>query len=181
MNPHVLQQLAARQQIEERLHDYCRGVDRGDAELMASVFWPRATIVHPPFEGEAEAFCAAALEFIKLVEVSWHILHNLTVKFDGDTAYTETYFTGYHRFANVPKTEGLIADVLLPHHTAGKAEDHFVGGRFINWFERRGDEWRVFHHIGFREWERWDAASDRYPIPGLGRRDHTDPFYLRRS
>jgi SnoaL-like domain len=181
MNDGTLREMAARIEIVERIHDYCRGVDRGDAELMNSVFWPGATIVHPPFDGHAEEFCAAALEFIKLVEVSWHVVNNVSVKFDGDMAYTEAYFTGYHRFANVAKTEGLIANVLLPHRKEGTSEDHFVGGRFINWFKRRGDEWRVVHHIGFREWERWDPAADRYPIPGMGRRDHSDPFYLRRK
>lgn len=180
MSENAVEELLARQQIEAQINAYCRGVDRGDEALLKGVFWPDATVVHPPYEGGATAFCDAALEFIKLVKMSWHTVSNITIELDGDRAYTEAYFVGYHRFGNVDPAPGLIADVLLPLRQEGvEVEDHFVGGRYIKWFERRDGQWKVFHHIGFREWETWAPASDRYPIPGMGRRDHDDPSYRR--
>ena len=180
MHDDAVAELLARQQISDRIQDYCRAVDRGDRDLLHDVFWPGATVDHPPFAGSAEAFCDAALEFIALVDVSMHTVSNIRIELQGDIAYTEAYFTGYHRFPAGLSARGLIADVLVPHHRDDRAEDHFVGGRYIKWFERRDDAWRVFHHIGFREWERWEDAADRYPIPGMGRRDRSDPSYLRR-
>ncbi len=175
----AIEMLLAKQQITEKIQDYCRAVDRADRALLDTIFWPRATIDHPPFQGEAEAFCAAALDFIALCDVALHTVSNIRIEIDGNRAYTEAYFTGYHRLPAGLKGRGMIADVLCPHHRDDIDEDHFVAGRYINWFEKRGDEWRVFHHIGFREWERWDPAADRYPIPGMGRRDTSDPSYRR--
>ncbi len=70
--------------------------------MLNAVLWPEATIDHPPFKGGPAEFCAAALEFISLVDVSMHFISNISIQFDGDTAYTESYFTGYH-------LEGLAA------------------------------------------------------------------------
>lgn len=176
----ALADLVARQSIADRITDYCRAVDRGDRELLHGVFWPGATVDHPPFKGKAEEFCDAALEFISLVDVSMHTVSNISIDLRGDVAYTEAYFTGYHRLAAGISGHGMIAEILCPHHRDDRDEDHFVGGRYIKWFERRDGIWRVFHHIGFREWERWEDAADRYPIPGMGRRNRDDPSYLRR-
>ncbi len=175
----TLDHLRSRMQIAEVIERYCRAVDRGDAELLGTVFWPGATIVHPPYEGHAEEFCAAALEFVSLCEVAMHTVSNIGIEIDGDRAFTEAYFTGYHRLPANLKAHGSIAEVLIPHHDDSIDEDHFVGGRYIKWFERRNGEWRVFHHIGFREWERWAPAADRYPIPGMGQRTSADPSYAR--
>lgn len=175
----TVEALRDRLQIADVIQRYCRAVDRGDAELLSTVFWPGATIDHPPFEGAAEEFCKAALEFIAICDVAMHSATNISIELAGDRAYSEAYFTGYHRLPKGLDGQGLIAKVLCPHHREDIDEDHFVGGRYIKWFERRDGEWRVFHHIGFREWERWEPAADRYPIPGMGRRDRSDPSYLR--
>ncbi|MFO1376184.1 MAG: nuclear transport factor 2 family protein [Steroidobacteraceae bacterium] len=175
----ALAALLAKQQITERIVDYCRGVDRGDRELLGSVFWPKATIDHPPFQGHAEEFCDAALEFIALTDVAMHSLSNIRIEIDGDRAYTEAHFTAYHRLRAGLGARGMIAELLCPHHRDDIDEDHFIGGRYIKWFERRGDEWRVCHHIGFPEWERWEPAADRTTFPRLGRRDRSDPSYRR--
>ena len=177
----TLDDLLALAQITDRIQDYCRAVDRGNRALLDGVFWPEATIIHPPFQGSAKDFCDAALEFINIVDVSMHTVSNISIELDGDIAYTEAYFTGYHRLRKGLTGSGLIAEILCPHHRDDRDEDHFVGGRYIKWFQCRDGVWRVIHHIGFREWERWEDAADRYPIPGMGRRDRDDPSYLRRA
>ena len=46
-----LRRLADERAIERRLVDYCRGVDRGDAALVASVYHPDGTDDHGSFKG----------------------------------------------------------------------------------------------------------------------------------
>ena len=46
-----LQRLLDERAIERRLVDYCRGVDRGDAALVASVYHPDGTDDHGSFKG----------------------------------------------------------------------------------------------------------------------------------
>src|SRR5687768_13411129 len=53
-----LQRLLDEREIERRLADYCRGVDRGDAELVASVYHPDGTDDHGSFRGLGIDFAA---------------------------------------------------------------------------------------------------------------------------
>lgn len=175
----ALQDLVDRQQIADLIHQYCRGCDRGDEELLHSVFWPDATVEHPPFKGTAREFCTIALEFISLLDSTLHQVGNILIELDGDKAYTESYFTAYHRLPKGPVGGGLIADAEFTHHRQEVDEDIFMGGRYLKWFERRHGEWKIYHHIGFLEWERWAEAAERSGFPRMATRDRNDPSYWR--
>ena len=91
--------------------------------------WPKATIDHPPFQGHAEEFCDAALEFIALVDVSMHSVTNIRIEIDGDRAYTEAHYTAYHRMRAGLGAHGMIAQLLCPHQASAR--------RFGRYSERR--------------------------------------------
>ncbi len=177
--PETLQGLVDLQQIADLIHQYCRGCDRGDEELLHSVFWPDATVEHPPFKGSATEFCRIALDFISTLETTLHQVGNILIELDGDKAYTESYFTAYHRLPKGPVKGGLIADAEFTHHRPEVDEDIFMGGRYLKWFERRDGVWKIYHHIGFLEWERWEESAERSSFTRMAKRDRSDPSFWR--
>lgn len=173
-------ELLARQQITDKLYSYCRACDRGDAELMETVFWPDAVAHHGPYRGSAEAFWRGALDFLGRIEACLHYAGNVLIRFNrDDLAQQEALFTAWHRVAAGPIPGGVLAESAFAKHDPAVAEDAVFCGRYVNWFERRGDEWRIARHICFTEWEHWRAASERSPTVAntLARRDRSDPLY----
>jgi len=167
----LLDQLASRAEITEVVLRYCRGIDRCDEALLRSCFHPDARHRHGSFDGASADFCTFALEIVQAVVFTHHQLGPVSIELDGDVAHTETYFTSLHRFGAVPPPGGQ------PH------EDRFVGGRYVDRFERRGGVWKIAERRGISEWLRYEAASDRGfwdgPAEQRGRRDRDDPVYLR--
>ncbi len=182
-----------RRRITEKLYLYCRACDRLDEELMASVFWPDAIATHGDYHGPAEGFWRGALEFLSRIDGALHYAINPVVDLDGDFAYQEALFLAWHRVGKGPLKPGgrfipNAADAEgafdgFPGHDPEKDEDAVFNGRYVNQFERRGDEWRIIKHVCFVEWAHWAEASERAPIDmqGLSRRDRSDPVYWRRA
>ena len=48
-----LQILLDKRAIEEKLHLYCRVIDRLDVDLLRSIYWPEGTDDHGSFVGNA--------------------------------------------------------------------------------------------------------------------------------
>ena len=112
-----LQHLIDRQEINDCIHRYTRGLDRHDDELLRSVFHPDAIDNHGAWVGGREEF------------VQWanHVCHNAlgghmhhitshTCEIDGDVAHTESYVIFVHRYkdgrtVNLNDYRGL--DVLV--------------------------------------------------------------------
>src|SRR5262245_41503867 len=57
----IKNELADREAIKDCLYRYCRGTDRGDAEIIKSAYWPGAMDYHTGFTGTVEQFCEWAL------------------------------------------------------------------------------------------------------------------------
>jgi hypothetical protein len=167
----VLDQLASRAEITEVVLRYCRGIDRCDEALLRSCFHPDARHRHGSFDGASADFCTFALETVRAVVFTHHQLGPVSIELDGDVAHTETYFTSLHRFGPIPPPGGQ------PH------EERFAGGRYIDRFARREGVWKIAERRGISEWLRYEAASDRGfwdgPTEQRGRRDRSDPVYLR--
>ncbi|HEY8351680.1 MAG TPA: nuclear transport factor 2 family protein [Sphingomonadales bacterium] len=175
----ALRQLQDRQEITDLIHRYCRALDRCDEELLRSVFHPDSTHEHGPYKGTSAEFCGFAMDLLRSIGPTQHHLGNVLIDLQGDVAYAESYFVAYHRIpANMPSAQGIMAD-----HTPGVEEDLFIGGRYVDRFERRGGQWKIAHRTGIHDWQRWETADERgfrSPASGLiGRRDRSDPVYLR--
>lgn len=172
--------LQDRQQIQELCHLYCRGLDRADEALLRSVFHPDSTHSHGPFKGSSAEFCGYAMDVIHFVERTQHHLSNTTIDLAGDIAFGESYFLAYHRVS-----KGRAGDGVLAQHDPAMDEDLFIGGRYIDRYERRGGVWKIAHRSGVHDWEYWTPADERhFPLMGpdeVGRRNHDDPVYALKA
>lgn len=159
----ALQILLDKQEIYEVLARYCRGIDRLDESLLRSVYHPDATDDHGFFRGKASDFIDWALDFSRAkMKSTWHVIMNVLMEVDGDTAHSEAYSVAYHRV----KEE--------------KDYDWIVGGRFIDRFERRKGEWKILKRRVVFEWSRKEPATEESGLSNLagdiliGSRDYSE-------
>ena len=113
--------------IGQILARYCRGIDRLDAELLASTFWPDSFDSHGLFEGGREGFIAWVIPAMQNhYALTQYSLGQSYYEFRDDQAAVETHFTG--------KGWGL-----------GGQRDLFgmLCGRYADLFEKRAGEWRI--------------------------------------
>lgn len=166
----TVQSLLDREAIRESVFRYCRGIDRADEAALRASYWPDATDSHGAFKGPASRFIDIALA--KLLDGEGprmvHHVGNLSITLRGTQAAVETYFLAWQR--------DRAAD--------GAAEETFLAGRYVDRFEKRGDEWRVAARVVVYDWVQplgaAAAASEaerfgaRTPI---GARKPDDPWY----
>ncbi len=113
---------------------YCRGVDRLDEALMKSAYWPEATDDHGVFVGNAWEF----VEMCMVSHLRWrstnHCIfnHHIELEDDGKHARGELY--------NVTYLFQKDADVLDTWY-----------GRYLDRYEKRGDEWRIIERVCVHE------------------------------
>lgn len=136
MTTEILQALADKEAIREVLYRYCRAVDRRDWDLLRSVYFEDAFEDHGPV-----ARCNAP-EYIDIMQkrvevgnrtISQHVMYNILIDLDGDTARSEGYFRAV-------VGGGGSTDLLT------------AGGRYIDQLERRDGQWRISHRIALVEW-----------------------------
>lgn len=162
----IMAELADREAIRECLCRYARGVDRLDADMIRSAYWPDAVDTHLSFKGNAEEFIAWSFPIMKQMDQTMHIIGNVLMTIRGDRADVESYFYGYHRVT----IDGVKQDVI-------------GAGRYLDRFEKRGDEWRVAERLVMTDWFRhhpdsadWSAGLLGQRID-LGARRPEDPSY----
>ena len=142
--------LVDRQAIYDAMLQYCRGVDRCDADLMRSVYHEDATDHHGAFEGRAWEFVDMFIPSSKEDSTfTQHAIANFTVELAGDRASSEAYFVAY-----VGRMEG-DQEVI----------DAF-GGRYVDQWERRETGWGVAQREVVHEWSRANAfGTEPFPLP----------------
>jgi hypothetical protein len=141
-----LAELVTRQEIQDVLVRYCRAVDRGDLELLRSVYHPDATDDHGIFSGNAHEFAEWLLAVPGRGElVTQHHLTNSAVVVEGDTARAETYFVAVHRRPGPPVTVGQF------------------GGRYADRLERRDGTWRIASRVVVHDWSLHSTEGAEWP------------------
>lgn len=65
-------------------------------------------------------------------------IRDVLIVIDGSKAEVESYFQGYH---SVPAKNGI-------------RRDHVAGGRYLDIFEKRNDEWRILKRFVITDWFR---------------------------
>lgn len=164
----ILEQLADREAIRECLYRYSRGVDRLDAEMIRSAYWPDAIDQHLEFKGNAEEFIAWSFPIMRTMDQTMHMIGNILMTVRGNAADVESYFYGYHRI----NMDGRKADVI-------------GAGRYIDRLEKRAEEWRIAQRLVVTDWfrEYSDSADWAKGLLGqrveLGSRYPDDPSYTR--
>lgn len=160
----TVEELLAREQIRDVLYRYCRGVDRGDAELIASVYHADAVDEHGAFRGpgvDFAQFIVGAMDAVSIV--GQHHLTNILIQVDGHSAAAESYFIAMH--PHQPEDEA--APVLA-----------VVGGRYLDHFECREGVWKIAHRQVVLDWSQERMSGDDWAaeaqFPGGCRRE-ADP------
>lgn len=133
----IRDELADREAIRDVLLRYCRASDRADEDLLRSVYWPDAHDEHLAFSGGVEEFIAWSLPILRGMRRNTHMLGNVLIAIDGEQADVESYYQGYH----CVEQDGATMDV-------------FAGGRYLDNFEKRDDEWRILRRFVTVDWFR---------------------------
>lgn len=163
----AIEQLLDREAIRECMYRYCRGIDRCDEAALRSAYWEDATDRHGPYSGSATGFIDWALNKLKASERSIHIVSNLSITLHGDWAAVESYFQALQRDADAAKVQ----------------RETFLAGRYVDRFEKRGDEWRIARRVVVYDWIRplgtpQGTESERFgPRVPNGARYPEDPVY----
>lgn len=118
-----------KREIYETLMRYCRGIDRGDIDLVLSAFHPDGVDNHTGYDAKVAERVPKAMALAKTA-VNWtaHTIANHTVEVNGDVAASEAYLIAYHR---------------IPFE--GREVDWTLAARYLDRFERRNGAWKIAH------------------------------------
>jgi ketosteroid isomerase-like protein len=160
-----------KEEIRETIYRFARGLDRCDESLLRAVFHADATDDHGVFRGTATDFVTWVLPVLRGMTRTQHTIGNVLIELAGERAFSESYFTAYHRVVE-----------------AGAERDLVAAGRYLDRFEKRAGTWRIVHRHAVYDWSTNLPASDdawgRPPQVALldrGRRDPTDASYVDRE
>lgn len=165
----VLQELLDRQAIGDLIARYSRTLDWLDDAGQAGCYWPDAAIDYGFFKGTAAEFVPVVMQVERSTGRRWHMLAPLSVKLTSATT-----------------AEGECYGVALGFRRESDAEPYkgnIYGGRYLDTYEKRGDEWRIASRRYIMDWtcampEQPDASPRAdFPLPMLDLRESGHPDY----
>lgn len=113
----------SRDAIRTLLNGYCRGVDRGDEALVASLFWDDASVISGVSNGSGADFARDVVAFVTTnLESCFHSIANEWIEVTGDHGVGEHY--------------------IIAHSRTG-GDDTLTGGRYVDSYERRDGVWKI--------------------------------------
>jgi hypothetical protein len=133
----IRDEMIDREAIRDTLLRYARGTDRCDEDMLRDAYWPDAHDDHLEFSGTRDEFVEYAMPRLRAMHYNMHTIGNILISIRGNQADVESYFTGYHSV-----------------DFEGTRRDAFSGGRYLDVFERRGEEWRILKRFVTVEWFR---------------------------
>ncbi len=141
--------LVVKQKITEVLYRRARAGDRRDVALALSCYHEGATEEHEGFSGQAADF----IRNVSMISPNspapviglWHLISNVLIELDGDTADVESY-----HIALVSRDEG-----------DGETQS-FIGGRYLDKFAHRGGRWAITHRDVVLDWSLVGEATATY-------------------
>jgi ketosteroid isomerase-like protein len=144
--------------IRRSIYRYCRGVDRGDTDMIASAYHEDAEENHGPFRGTGRQFAQDLVPLMVAVpEASRHHVTNVIVDRDGDAANVESYFIAFHA-------------------QSGNGRE-FVTGRYLDRFECREGQWKIAQRRFVIDSDTPPQASIDLPDYPRGARRGADPSH----
>jgi hypothetical protein len=145
--PPTPDELCAIEACREAARRYCHGVDRLDGDWMKSAYWPDGTDDHGTFVGNAHEFVDHCMASHTRWAFTMHAIMNHSVELDADGVHArgEAYNVSY-----------------LQRRDTGELDVWF--GRYLDQYEKRGDEWRILHRVCVHEGDRTEPANAGMPI-----------------
>jgi hypothetical protein len=131
---------------------YCHGVDRCDLPVLKSAFWPDAVCNYSDQDIDAMTWAENCVAGISQMERTLHTIGNHWITVDGDRATGETYCLAYHLLKG---QDGVLMDM-------------FVGGRYLDRFEKRGGEWRIKSRFYVMDWNQNAPSTGNWTTGLLG-------------
>ena len=160
-----IQALVDERKIYNVLARYCMGADRRDASMMLDCYWPEATDDHgiaPPLGAKEFVTMAVTSDIMKSLSHTQHVLGQVSYAIKGARAQVESYVISYHKVMNKPDCiELLFGNTYKNAHKYTECDGHdlMVGGRYLDLFEKRGEEWRILKRVATAEWGFAEPAS----------------------
>jgi hypothetical protein len=131
-DPAALDAALSRDAIRLLLTGYCRGVDRADTALLASLFWDDASVISGVSNGSGAEFAQAVVAYVTAnLDSCFHSIANEWIEVTGNHAIGEHY---------------IIA------HARGAGSDTLTGGRYLDSYERRGNIWKIRSRSFVSDW-----------------------------
>jgi hypothetical protein len=162
-----LETISAHLDIQRVLATYCRGVDRGDLELIKSVYHEDATeINHGGWQGSGHDFALRAVERMdRTGRIGQHHITNVLIHLEGAAAKVESYFLALH-----------------PSYNPGDGQIHLFpsGGRYLDRFERRAGAWKIATRQVLMDWSQPALSNTAWIAEAAflrGARGDDDPSY----
>lgn len=163
-----LDELLAKDAINDVLARYSRTLDWLDDAGQATCYWPDAAIDYGFFKGSAADFVPVVMAVERQSARRWHFLNPPAIRFvDAAHAEVETY--------------GIAAGIR--HTDADGFQGALYGGRYLDGFEKRGGEWRIARRGYVLEWSHplpdqpvFDPAA-AFPLPILEILESGHPQY----
>jgi hypothetical protein len=174
MKMELIEQLAARAEIQDCLYRYARGVDRRDWTAVRATYHPDAWDEHGEFTGTVDQFIDWVSERHATIPFAAHFVVNCLIEFiDDRSAVVETYFLGMQRRA---------APEHMRRHDGDEVDAELMV-RYVDLFEKRQDNvWRVARRKLVYDSSRIQPSSHTPRKVIIGTRDENDPiFAVRRA
>lgn len=153
----ALQELLDKQAIADVITRYSRTLDWLDDEGQTTCFWPDAAIDYAFFRGSAADFIPVVMRIERASQRRWHMLSGLAIRLQPPSrASTECY--------------GIATGV---RNNDGVWTGNIYGGRYLDEFEKRGEEWRISKRDYVMDWSmplgvQNDGTPDpAFPLPVL--------------
>lgn len=163
----AVQELLDKQAIGEVIARYSRTLDWLDDEGQAGCYWPDAAIDYGFFKGTAAEFVPVVMRIERISQRRWHFLAGLQITLRGaDRASAECY--------------GLATGV---REKDGQWTGNLYGGRYIDEFAKRGDEWRIARRQYVMDWsmplggQNDGTPNPDFPLPILSIIESGHPLY----
>lgn len=132
-----IQEMVDHHEIRQLLARYCRGCDRADEVLMASVYADDSWDDHGNRSGKGKQFARDTVqELLETTSVVSHLLGQSLIWVDGDCAKSETHF---HATLIYPPEDG----VQFVNH---------IAGRYVDKFAREDAGWLIKDRLTIRDW-----------------------------
>ena len=131
-----IRDLAARRDITDCVHRYMRGLDRLDPVLQRSAFHDGAFVDVGLMAGPVDDFINFGQEMLAAMDATHHLLGQIRIEVNGDTAQGESYFQAWHGSRD----------------EAGNPRDLFISGRYIDEYSCINGEWRIAKRKLITDW-----------------------------
>jgi len=151
--------------IRDRLYGAARGTDRADPAYTHALYWEDAVwgFGAEPVRARAN-MDETTLEFAaKVLAATHHMFGNVLIDLRGDHAFVESYCVAHHRtFPTRESNERTLGkDWTDAQDDPQGVNELVIGFRYLDRFEKRGDEWRIVHRRFVFDW------SHAAPYSGL--------------